>query len=270
MRFPLFRQKKGSELEKIIGEDGSAIKEEEREMIRGIVELGETAVKSIMIPRTDVVAADVDMPFKEIISLIVQTGHSRVPVFERTIDNVIGFFYAKDLLAVLLKRSDSVDLRKFLRPVHFVPEGKMVDELLKEFRQKRVHIAVVVDEYGGMAGIVCLEDVLEQIVGDIQDEYDDEEENIKRLGPNSFICDARTLIEDINEELGVNLPTDSGDTIGGFVFNLFGKVPKMGDTIDYESFTFTIEKMEGRKLKEIGVAMQAAPGGESNGPGHRS
>jgi CBS domain containing-hemolysin-like protein len=265
MKFPFFRQKKNSELKKIIGEDGSAIKEEEREMIRGIVELGETTVKSIMIPRTDVVAADVDMSFKEIVSLIVRTGHSRVPVYEQTIDNVIGFFYAKDLLSALLKRSDSVDLGKFLRPVHFVPEGKMVDELLKDFRQKRVHIAVVVDEYGGMAGIVCLEDVLEQIVGDIQDEYDDEEENIKRLGPNSFLCDARTTIEDINEVLGVNLPSDSSDTVGGFVFNLFGKVPKTGDTIVYESARFKIEKMEGRKLKEIVVALQPeaeAGGGE--------
>jgi magnesium and cobalt transporter len=269
MKLSLFRKRKDSELTKIIGEDGSAIKEEEREMIRGIVELGDTAVKSIMIPRTDVVAADVDMPLKEIVTLIVKTGHSRVPVYERTIDNVIGFFYAKDLLAVLLKRSDSVDVRKFLRPVHFVPEGKMVDELLKEFRQKRVHIAVVVDEYGGMAGIVCLEDILEQIVGDIQDEYDDEEENIKRLGPDSFICDARTLIGDINEELGVNLPSDSGDTIGGFVFNLFGKVPNTGDTIVYEDIRFKIEKVEGRKLKEIGVALHSVPGAEGSSPGSR-
>jgi CBS domain containing-hemolysin-like protein len=269
MKRNLFRKKKKTELEKIIGEDGSTIKEEEKEMIRGIVELGETAVKSIMIPRTDVVAADVDLPFKEIVSLIVKTGHSRVPVYERTIDNVIGFFYAKDLLAALLKRSDSVDVRKFLRPVHFVPEGKMVDELLKDFRQKRVHIAVVVDEYGGMAGIVCLEDVLEQIVGEIQDEYDDEEEYIKRIGPGSFLCDARTAVEDINDVLGVSLPSDSSDTVGGFVFNLFGKVPKTGDTIAYESVMFTIEKMEGRKLKEIAVTLQPAPKPGGGEPGHR-
>jgi CBS domain containing-hemolysin-like protein len=266
MRRPFFGKKRGSELERIIGGDGSTIKEEEREMIRGIVALGDTSVKSIMIPRTDVVAADIDVPFREIVSLIVKTGHTRVPVYERTIDNVIGFFYAKDLLSVLLKRSDSVDVRKFLRPVHFVPEGKMVDELLKDFRKKRVHIAVVVDEYGGMAGIVCLEDVLEQIVGDIQDEYDDEEESIRLQGPGSYLCDARTMIEDLNEVLGVRLPSESSETVGGLVFNLFGRVPKTGDAISFEGVRFRIEKMEGRKLKEIGVTLAAASGAEGSSP----
>jgi len=255
MKFSFFKKKRGSELDRIIGDEGSRIEAEEREMIRGIVELGETTVKSIMIPRTDVNAADVEMPFEEIVKLIVKNGHSRIPVYEQTIDNVIGFLYAKDLLSVLIKKTDSFDIKKFLRPVHFVPEGKMVDELLKEFKQKKVHIAVVVDEYGGMAGIVCLEDVLEEIVGSIQDEYDDEEEEIKRLSSDTYLCDARLLIENLNEQLGLELPVDTSDTVGGFVFNLFGKVPKVRDSIRFEDFAFQVEEMDGRSIKKVRITV---------------
>ena len=167
MKLTLFKKKKGSKIKEMISESNGEIEEDEREMIRGVVGLGETFVKTIMVPRTDVVSVSVDMEFDDIISLVIKSGHSRIPVYEDTIDNVIGFLYAKDLLPCLAKNSIIKDdkncqaVKKILRPVHFVPEGKMIDELLNEFRQKKVHIAVVVDEYGGMAGIVCLENILE-------------------------------------------------------------------------------------------------------------
>ncbi|KKK91916.1 hypothetical protein LCGC14_2708160 [marine sediment metagenome] len=181
MKLTLFKKKKGRKIKKMISESNGEMEEGEREMIRGVVGLGETFVKTIMIPRTGVVSVSADMDFDDIISLVIKSGHSRIPVYEDTIDNVIGFLYAKDLLPYLAKKSTNKDyknngaVKKILRPVHFVPEGKMIDELLSEFRQKKMHIAVVVDEYGGMASIVCLENILEEIVGDIQDEYDDEE-----------------------------------------------------------------------------------------------
>jgi magnesium and cobalt transporter len=256
MRLKPFKRKKGKKLEDMISERNSEIEEDERAMIQGIFGLAETAVKSIMVPRTDVVTISVDMPLEDILSVVIKSGHSRIPVYENTIDNVIGFLYAKDLLSVVTKEKKEVDLKKILRPVLFVPEGKLLDELLKDFRQKKVHIAVVVDEYGGMAGIVCLENILEEIVGEIQDEYDDEEEEIKRLAPNSYILDARTPIPEINEEIHIDLPEDGSDTVGGFVFNLFGKIPAVNEKISYDRFEFKVEKMEGRKIKKVKMLLR--------------
>ncbi len=254
MRLKPFKRRK--KLEEMISEKNSEIEEDERAMIRGIFGLAENTVKTIMVPRTDVVTISVDMPLEDILNVVIKSGHSRIPVYEETIDNVIGFLYAKDLLSVVTRGKKEVDLRKTLRPVLFVPEGKLLDELLKDFRQKRVHIAVVVDEYGGMAGIVCLENILEEIVGEIQDEYDDEEEEIQRLAPNSYILDARTSISELNEEIHINLPEEGSDTVGGFVFNLFGKIPAVNEKISYGSFEFKVEKMEGRKIKKVKMLLR--------------
>jgi CBS domain containing-hemolysin-like protein len=186
----------------------------------------------------------------------MKSGHSRIPVYDETIDNVIGFLYAKDLLAPLLKGEPPSDIRKLLRPVRFVPEGKMIDDLLKELQQKKEHIALVVDEYGGMAGIVCLEDILEEIVGEIQDEYDDEEDEIKKVNPDTWVCDARTQLQVINQELDMNLPHNGSDTLGGFVFNLFGKIPAVHEEISYENTVFTIEAMDGHRIIKVRVKNQ--------------
>ncbi len=249
----IFKKKKNSKIEEMIAEDNQEIEQEEREMIRGIFGLGETSVKSIMVPRTDVDAVSVEEPFDKMVRTIIKSGHSRIPVYEDTIDNVIGFLYAKDLISYLSQGEKPSDIKKILRPVRFVPEGKMIDDLLKELQQKKEHIAIVVDEYGGMAGIVCLEDILEEIVGEIQDEYDNEEEEVKKVGKNTFICDARTLLSDINEDLNVNLPLDGSDTLGGFVFNLFGKIPATNEEITYEDVAFKIESMDGHKIQKVRV-----------------
>ncbi len=253
--FPFFKKKKSNDIEEMIEEKRESLHEEEKDMIKGIVGLGETTVKTIMVPRTDVVAVSIDQSFDDIVKTVIKSGHSRIPVYKDTIDNVIGFLYAKDLLPYLVEKPEKVDIKKLLRPVLFVPEGKKIDELLREFREKKVHIAVVVDEYGGMAGIVFLENIIEEIVGEIQDEYDNEEEEIKKVGEAEYVCDARMQITDLNEFLDVDIPLNGSDTIGGFVFNLFGKIPKQGDSISYDGLEFKIEKMDGHKIKKIRIKM---------------
>ena len=255
MKFKLFK-KNASKIEEMINGNNPHIEQEEREMIRGIFGLGETPVRAIMIPRTDVDAISVQESFDEIVKVVIKSGHSRIPVFEETIDNVIGFLHAKDLLPHLSRGTNNIDIRKLLRPVIFIPEGKMVAELLKEFLKRKMHIAVVVDEYGGMAGIVCLENIIEEIVGEIQDEYDHEEEEITQISPELFVCDARTLISDLNEALNINLPSEGPDTVGGYVFNLFGKIPREDEKIKSEEIEFKIEKMEGRRIKKVRVTLK--------------
>jgi magnesium and cobalt transporter len=260
MSIKLFKKKKNNRLVEIISEENKEIEQEEREMIRGIFGLGETPVRTIMVPRTDVDAISVSEEFDNMVKMVMKSGHSRIPVYQETIDNVIGFLYAKDLLPPLLKGEPPPDIRKILRPVRFVPEGKMIDELLKELQQKKEHIAVVVDEYGGMAGVVCLEDILEEIVGEIQDEYDNEEEEIKKVGPGTWVCDARTQIHDLNQELGITLPLDSTETLGGFVFNLFGKIPVIREEIAYEGLHFGIEAMDGHRITKVRVRIDGGEG----------
>jgi len=252
MKFRLFK-KNSNKIEEMIYDSNPDMEKEEREMIRGIFGLGETMVRAIMIPRTDVVAISVTESFDEIVKVVIKSGHSRIPVYEDTIDNVIGFLHAKDLLPNLAKGQNGIDIRTLLRPVLFVPEGKMIAELLKEFLKRKMHIAVVVDEYGGMAGMVCLENIIEEIVGEIQDEYDHEEEEIKKVSPVAYICDARTLIADLNEALGINISSEGTDTVGGYVFNLFGKVPNEQDKITRDGIEFRIENMDGRRIKKIWV-----------------
>jgi CBS domain containing-hemolysin-like protein len=258
MKVRIFKRKKRNRIEEMIRENETEIEEDEREMIQGVFGLGETPVKTIMVPRTDVVAVSADMSFEDIVGIVVKSGHSRIPVYQGTIDNVIGFLYAKDLLAQIYRKKDAgIDINKIVRPALFVPEGKIIDELLKELRQKRVHIAVVVDEYGGMAGIVCLENILEEIVGKIQDEYDvNEEEEIVKLSPNSYLLDARTQLSDLNEELSLCLPLNGSDTVGGFVFNLFGKIPEVKEKISHKNIEFEIEQMDGRQIKKVRMSLR--------------
>lgn len=256
MNMRLFKRRKNNGIEEIIGEENGRIEKQEREMIRGIVELGETPVKAIMVPRTEVVAVPVDASFEEIVKTFIKSRHSRIPVFEETIDKVIGFLHAKDLLPFLARGEPIKDIRRVIRPVRFVPEGKVLDELLTELQQKKEHIAIVVDEYGGMAGIVCLENILEEIVGEIQDEYDNEEEDIKQVSETTFLCDARTLLEDINEELQVSLPTGGSDTLGGFVFDLLGRIPSVDESVSFHGLQFTVKSMDGNRVKKVQVHLE--------------
>ena len=224
----------------------------EQDMIRGVVELSNTAVKEIMVPRIDVVFLALEMHLDELMSKIIESGHSRFPVYDTTIDNVIGVLYVKDLLNYFFK-NEKIEIGKIIRKAFFVPESKKCDSLLLEFKRKHVHIAVVVDEYGGVSGVVCLEDVLEEIVGEIQDEFDNEMEDMIEISPGTYLCDARVDIEDFKELTGIYLPDEDFDTLGGFVFDLFGKIPVKFEKVMHNGNEFIIQDMESHKIKTVKI-----------------
>lgn len=225
---------------------------DEKGMIKGIVELAETKIKEVIIPRIDVVFIPSDIAEEELYDIMIQSGHSRFPVYEDTIDNVIGVLYVKDLLGYMVKKRE-FQIRELMRKAYFVPESMKLDSLLKEFKQRRIHIAIVVDEYGGVSGIVCMEDIIEEIVGDIQDEFDNEDDDLLEIGEGTYLCDARMNIEDLNEKLSTALPEEKFDTFGGFVFDLFGKIPVRYEKVSFENLDFIIQTMDGHKIKTVKI-----------------
>ena len=223
-------------------------------MIQGVVELSDSIVREIMVPRTDATFIESDIALGELITTAVDTGYSRFPVYTDRIDNVIGILYAKDLLKYLGKTNGEFDITKIIRKPYFVPETKKLDSLLKEFKRRKVHIAVVVDEYGGTSGIVCLEDVIEEIVGEIQDEFDHEPEDVLKIGEDTWLCDARVNLSDLNQELPIKLPEEDFDSLGGFVFDLFGRIPELDEKVEYDNrLEFMVQKMEGRKIMTVKI-----------------
>ena len=227
---------------------------DEQEMILGVRELASTTVKEVMVPRIDVEFVSLDAPIDESLETIIKSGHSRFPVYKDTIDNVVGMLYIKDLL-VKLVADKSVNLEEIIRKPYFVPESKRLDSLLREMKRRKVHIAVAVDEYGGISGIVCFEDIIEEIIGDIQDEFDNEREDIVKIGKGIYLCDARSNISDLNEQLNLEIPDEDFDTLGGFVFELFGKIPVRYEKIDYKNIEFVIQEMEGHKINSIKIVL---------------
>ncbi|UGQ16882.1 hemolysin family protein [Borrelia sp. RT1S] len=218
-----------------------------------------TIVKEIMIPRISVVFVDYFGSKDEILKVVTSSNHSRFPVYKETIDDIIGVIHTKDILFHMCKKDFyEIDLKDVMRKVMFVPESKKIDSLLKEFQENHVHIAIVVDEYGGVSGLVTLEDILEEIVGDIQDEFDNEIDEIVPLDDGSYLCTARVLIEDLNEKLGLKLPDGDFDTLGGFVYDLFGRIPLKNEKIEYNNLTFTIKNMHQRNIKVIKISQKEA------------
>jgi putative hemolysin len=235
------------------GEEEGFIQEEEKEMIYSIFELGDTLVREVMVPRIDVVALEVTTPMLDALDTIMEAGHSRIPIFSETIDNILGVLYAKDLLPYLREGRTDVPLKSILREAYFIPETKKASDLLPDLQQRRVHMAVVVDEYGGMAGIVTIEDLLEEIVGEIQDEYDTEEPFVQFVNEDEYIFDARVDLDDLNRLMDVSLPTDDSDTLGGFIYTALGKVPAVGDLVTYGALEFAVESVAGRRIKKVRV-----------------
>jgi CBS domain containing-hemolysin-like protein len=229
------------------------LEEDQQEMIRGVVELSGTTAKEVMVPRTDTVFLSAAASRDEMLSVILESGHSRFPVYEETIDSVIGILHVKDLLKVLVD-GVVIDVKSLVRKPFFVPLSKHIDDLLKEFRRKKVHIAVVVDEYGGVSGIVCMEDIIEEIVGDIQDEFDHETEDVLQIGEGVWLCDARINLTDLAENTGLDLPVDDFDTLGGFVFDLFGKIPVKYEKTVYREIEIIVQEMDGHKIKSVKIA----------------
>ncbi len=245
------------------GEEVGALKEEEKEMIYSIFDLGDTVARQIMVPRIDVVAVEADTPVSEALDMILEAGHSRLPVFEDNIDNIIGILYAKDLLAHWRAGGEPRPVRGLEREVYFVPETKPVGDLLRELQAKKVQIAVVVDEYGGMAGLVTIEDILEEIVGEIQDEYDSDEFFMERISDNEYIFNARVDLDDVNDIMSIDLPTEESDTLGGLVYTLLGRVPEVGDWVEIEDFRLTVLAVDGRRIGLVKI--QRWPGNPKTG-----
>ena len=229
--------------------------EEEQEMIENVLELSNSTADEIMTPRTDIIAVEVNSDLQKVLETITSGGHTRVPVFEENIDNIVGLIYAKDLLSEIGKDPVDFKLRDKMRKAYFVPETKRLRVLLHEFQTQKLHIAVVLDEYGGTAGIVTLEDILEELVGEITDEYEETPpEPIRIIDQNTIEADARTSIDDVNDEFDLDLPEDEDyETIGGFVFSRLGYIPKANESFDHENLKFTIASAEDRRIKRIRI-----------------
>ena len=234
---------------------GEPLDEREAQMIRGVVRLDQTVAREIMVPRVDMVVTELGTPLAEIAEQMLSAGHSRIPVYEESLDRIVGVAYARDILRHLSSddRSPATLTASAVRPALFIPESKPLGELLDEFQEKRVHMAIVVDEYGGVSGIVTIEDLLEEIVGEIRDEFDVGEIEVESVGENEFLMDARIGIEQINELLGVDVEGDGFDTLGGFVYHRLGKIPSLGDTVEYDGLKIEVLSTVGRRLKRLRV-----------------
>ncbi len=247
-------------------EKEGGIENEEKEMIVSVLEFGDLLVREVMVPRIDIVAVEIDTPVLEALKVFVKSGHSRVPVYEDNIDNIKGLLYAKDLLNLWSNGGADRPISEIMRTATFVPESKRADVLLKELQSGKIHIVIIVDEYGGTAGLITLEDLIEEIVGDIQDEYDmNEEAEYVKNGPDNFTVDASINLDDLNDLLDAELPNEDADTLGGFLFSYFGRVPVIGETVEHQNLTMKIETIQGRRIRKVRITRKpvlTASGGD--------
>lgn len=234
-------------------EEEGLVNEEECEMIRSIFSLGTTIVREVMVTRTEMACVRVDATVRELLDTIIACGHSRIPVYEDSIDNIIGLLYAKDLLKQWGTDEQSLSVRSIMRPPYFIPESKNLEQLLQEFKRKRIHLAIVIDEYGGTSGLITIEDLLEQIVGDIQDEYDREESLLTVNPDGSITADGRLPVEELEEHFGIQIERDNFDSVGGLAFHLTGKIPTVGDIIEGAGLCLKILDADLRRVKKIGI-----------------
>jgi CBS domain containing-hemolysin-like protein len=250
------------------GEQRGIISEDEGEMIQGIFSFRDTIAREIMVPRTDTVCAHSEMNIKDIIQLIIQSGHSRMPVYQDNVDNVIGTLHAKDLLGYW--GTERFDVRSILRVPYFIPETKKISEVLKDLRDNKSHMAVVIDEYGGTAGILTLEDIIEEIIGEVMDEYDADEKLIVEHEDGSISVNARLDIEELEDYLNVELPEGKFESVGGFVMSLLGKVPVTNEKLVFEDLEMVIEAANSRKIDKIRIRKVGSPGAGSLPPAENS
>jgi CBS domain containing-hemolysin-like protein len=236
------------------GQAQGVLERTEQEMISSIFEMGEKTVAEVMVPRTDIVGLDVDTSPQELLDRITTVGHSRIPVYEGSADKILGVLYVKDVFRRIARGDRQLDLRQFLRPAVFVPETKKVDALLREMQKNKIHIAIVVDEYGGTAGLVTIEDLVEEIVGEIRDEYDVEHEVVLPVSENEALMDARIPFEDVRETFGLEVePTEAYDTLGGFVTAQLGRFPRQGESFEAAGARFVVETVEGKRIRRVRV-----------------
>lgn len=242
---------------------------EEKEMIHSVFELGETIAREIMVPRLDIVAVELKSPLSTVLDTTLNHGLSRIPVYEESIDRIIGIVHTKDLLGILKEARMEAPLKDIIRPAYFIPGSKRISECLKEMQKEKVAMAVVVDEYGGTDGIVTMEDIIEEIVGDITDEYDKDLRPIEKMDDGSYIVDGKTNIEDVNGELDINIPAEEFETLGGYVYGITGHIPHVGETINTDSITITVEKVLRQRITKLRIKKSAVnETGNSNGNGN--
>ena len=240
-------------------ERDEVIEEEEREMIHSVFEFGDTILREVMVPRPDMVAVPVTTSLQEVLELILRTGFSRIPVYQRDIDDVVGLAYAKDVLRRLHDGQADKPLADILRPAPFMPESMRAAECLREMRRRKSHMVIVIDEYGGTAGLVTIEDLLEEIVGEIADEYDLEEPNVEPLPDGDYRVNARLGIDEVNELLDVELPSTEWDSIGGLLFNVVGGVPREGQEVEFQGLRLRAERVQGRRIGRVRIHRLSPP-----------
>ncbi|MDD2582132.1 MAG: hemolysin family protein [Desulfuromonadaceae bacterium] len=246
-------------------EEEGLVNEEECEMIRSIFSLGSTIVREVMVTRTEMACVTVDATVRELLDTIIACGHSRIPVYEDSIDNIIGLLYAKDLLKQWGTNENSLSVRQIMRPPYFIPESKNLEQLLQEFKRKRIHLAIVIDEYGGTSGLITIEDLLEEIVGDIQDEYDREESLLTVNPDGSITADGRLPVEELEEHFDIEIERDNFDSVGGLAFHLTGKIPAIGDTINGDGLCLKIIDADLRRVKKVSISLISSTSAEEPG-----
>jgi CBS domain containing-hemolysin-like protein len=238
-----------------LGEEGGSLKEEEKELLHKVFEFGDTLASEAMRPRTEIVSVPSNATLQEVFSLVSEFGYSRYPVIENTIDTVVGILYIKDILVAMsageVKREDGI--QRFVRPAYFIPENKRVSELLSEMQQERFQLAIVIDEFGGTAGLVTLEDLIEEIVGSIHDELETEEKEVQIVDEKNFVVSGQSALDEVNELLGTSLQSKEFNTLGGLVFGLFGRMPKVGEQLKYKNLKLEILELEDRKISKIKI-----------------
>lgn len=235
------------------GEEEGVLNLDEHEMIHGILTLKGRMVREIMVPRTDVVCVSTQVTIDEVIRRIIEEGHSRIPMFEGDLDHIVGIIYAKDLLQLWGNEEGQAISKEIAREPYFIPETKSLESLLRDFKKRRVHIAIVVDEYGGTSGLITIEDLIEEVFGEIEDEYDTEEQKLVPLKDGWVLVDARLEIEELEEYLNIQAPRNNFESVGGFIFHLIGRVPKKGETITYPGLEIKIESADERKIEKVKI-----------------
>ena len=245
-------------------EETRELKPDDKEMISSIIEMHDTSVREVMVPRVDMVCAEKSRPIPELLEIIREMGHSRIPIYGDSVDDIVGVAYAKDLLQLSDDPEGEKELEDLLRPPYVVPETKKAAELLKEFQQEKIHLAIVVDEHGTTAGLVTLEDLLEEIVGEIQDEYDDEDPMYEALSGGSFLVHARLNIDTLNDILDLDITPDGFETVGGLVFNELGRVPEPGEAVPFRNFRIVVREVEGQRIIKA-VVSRLQPRSEEGG-----
>ncbi|MDF2591108.1 MAG: Hemolysins-related protein containing domain [Clostridia bacterium] len=237
-----------------VGEEKGIFQETETNMINSIFEFDNTDAKEVMTPRTHIIAVNIDATVDEILEIVIEENFSRIPVYENSIDNVVGLLYVKDLFALIRKSTEwEISLKDLIRPAYFVPEYKKIDELFKEMQKSKTHIAIVIDEYGGTAGLITIEDLLEEIVGNIFDEYDDVVLEYEQIDDDTYIVDGLLGISEINDIMHLDLPEEEFDTISGMILSLSGKMPEVGEEVEFDDIAFRIEEVDDKRISKIKI-----------------